>query len=925
MPELPTGTVTFLFTDLEGSTRLWEEHPDAMKDALARHDEILRAAVGEHDGHVVKTTGDGLHAAFATAHDAIRAAIGAQRTLTSTDWGAIGRVGVRMGVHTGEADLRDGDYFGTAVNRAARVSAAGHGGQVLVSHATEELVRDGLGADVTLLDRGEHRLRDLSRPERLYQLSAPGLADEFPPIRSLDAYPGNLPSQLTSFVGRDRELASLAKALDESHLVTLTGVGGVGKTRLATQLAAEVLPRFADGAWLCELAAADDEDALVQVVAATLGVRPRPGLELDESIAEFLRAKQVLVVLDNCEHLLDAAARLAELVLQECPGVRIVATSREGLAVEGEHVVPLRSLGLPPKRSTGQELEASALQLFEDRAAAARDGFTLDASNVAAVTEICRRLDGMPLAIELAAARVVAMSPADIATRLDERFRLLTGGRRTAVERHQTLRATVDWSYSMLDERERRVFDRLGVFVGGFDTTAAEEVATGSGVERWDVVDALVDLVGKSMVVAEETADGGTRYQLLETLRHYARECLDEHGDADGWRRRHAEHFAAFAEREGPLISGPEELASRSRIITELDNLRAAVTWALDTSDERDGQLAVRIVAALSQHGANNRTSGIQTWAQRALAHADHSSPGLRHAVYGLAAMACSYAGDHEEAIDLASQVIRDGVPADSPAPTLAYIALATCESARGFADEARRTVAEGLDALEAIHADPWQISIFTCIVAIWETMAGNLDRGLEVITPMVPLVRRSRNPTALAIALYALGWASWQHDPDAALAALEESAELTRTGASEAAFAPCLSEAARLLAKRGDLPRAYDRLREAIVHTYQVADYNELAGVLVIATTVLAHAGLPEEIAVIGGFVADGVVADFAATFDGPERDEQIEAQTHARKQLGDDAYEAAYARGAGMSYEEIVDLALAAIAPDPIEGEDA
>jgi len=766
VPELPTGTVTFLFTDLEGSTRLWEEHPDAMRDALARHDEILRDAVTTHGGHIVKTTGDGLHAAFATAHDAVRAATDAQRTLSTTDWGAIGRLGVRMGVHTGEADVRDGDYYGTAVNRAARVSAAGHGGQVLVSHATEELVRDGLGADVTLLDRGEHRLRDLSRPERLYQLSAPGLGDEFPPIRSLDAYPGNLPSQLTSFVGRDRELASLAKALDESHLVTLTGVGGVGKTRLATQLAAEVLPRFADGAWLCELAAADDEDAMVQVIAATLGVRPRPGLELDESIAEFLRNKQLLVVLDNCEHLLDASARLAELVLQECPGVRIIATSREGLAVEGEHVVPLRSLGLPPKRSSGQELEASALQLFADRAAAARDGFTLDASNGAAVTEICRRLDGMPLAIELAAARVVAMSPADIATRLDERFRLLTGGRRTAVERHQTLRATVDWSYSMLDERERAVFDRLGVFVGGFDTTAAEEVVTGNGVERWDVVDALVDLVGKSMVVAEETADGGTRYLLLETLRHYARERLDEHDDADGWRRRHAEHFTAFAEREGPLISGPEELASRSRIMTELDNLRAAVTWTLDTSDERDGQLAVRIVAALAQQGSNNRTSGIQTWAQRALGHADHSSPGLRHAVYGLAAMACSYAGDHQEAIDLASQVIGDGVPADSPAPTLAYIALATCESQRGGADEARQAVAEGLEALEAIDADPWQISIFTCIVAIWETMAGNLDRGLEVITPMVPLVRRSRNPTALAIALYAFGWASCSTTP---------------------------------------------------------------------------------------------------------------------------------------------------------------
>ena len=925
MPELPTGTVTFLFTDLEGSTRLWEEHPEAMRDALARHDEILRDAVEKRSGHVVKTTGDGLHAVFAVGADAVVAAIDAQRALVAETWSLPEPLRVRMGLHTGAAELRDDDYYGTAVNRAARVSAAGHGGQVLVSHATEELVRDGLGADVTLLDRGEHRLRDLSRPERLHQLSAPGLGDEFPPIRSLDAYPGNLPSQLTSFVGRDRELASLAKALDESHLVTLTGVGGVGKTRLATQLAAEVLPRFADGAWLCELAAADDEDALVQVVAATLGVRPRPGLELDESIAEFLRAKQLLVVLDNCEHLLDASAQLAELVLQECPGVRIVATSREGLAVEGEHVVPLRSLGLPPKRSSGQDVEASALQLFEDRAAAARDGFTLDASNVAAVTEICRRLDGMPLAIELAAARVVAMSPSDIATRLDERFRLLTGGRRTAVERHQTLRATVDWSYSMLDERERPVFDRLGVFVGGFDTTAAEEVAIGDGIERWDVVDALVDLVGKSMVVAEETVGGGTRYQLLETLRHYARERLDEHGDADEWRRRHAEHFAAFAEREGPLISGPDELASRERILTELDNLRAAVTWALDRSDERDEELAVRIVAALAQEGGAVRATGIGSWAQRALDAADRSTPGRRQTVYGLAAMAHQAAGDTETAMRLASDVICDGVPPDSPAPTAAYIAAGNVEAIRGRMDEARRFIAQGVDALEANNADPWHVVILTCVLSIWETMAGNLDRAREVVAPMVPVARRRRNPSALAIALFAFGWASWQHEPDAALAALEESVELTRNGATDTTVGPALAELARLLAKRGDLRGAFGHLQEAIAHEYQIADYSELAGALLVATIVLAEARRAEAIAVIGGFAMDGIAANFGISYQGPERDEQIEAQSRARAELGDDAYEAAHATGAAMSYEEIVDLVLAALAPDTIEGEDA
>ena len=346
---LPTGTVTFLFTDLEGSTRLWDEHPEAMKSALARHDELLRAAVESHGGHVVKTTGDGLHAAFGTADDAVAAAVAGQRALADVE-GPEGALRVRMGVHTGAATHRDGDYFGTAVNRAARLAAAAHGGQVLVSLATGELLGDSIADGASLLDLGEHRLRDLSRPERVFQLRAPGLGEDFPPLRTLDAYAGNLPLQLTSFVGRDDELDRVAKALDEARLVTLIGVGGVGKTRLATQVAAEVLPRFPDGAWLCELAAASDPEALVQVVAATLGVQPHPNVSLEGSIVEFLRAKELLLVLDNCEHLLDDAGLLAEAVLHECRDVRILATSREGLAVEGEQVWPLRSLRMPEDR-----------------------------------------------------------------------------------------------------------------------------------------------------------------------------------------------------------------------------------------------------------------------------------------------------------------------------------------------------------------------------------------------------------------------------------------------------------------------------------------------------------------------------------------------------------------------------------------------
>jgi predicted ATPase/class 3 adenylate cyclase len=555
MGELPAGTVTFLFTDLEGSTRLWEQYPEGMKDALAHHDEILRGAVESHGGYVVKTTGDGLHAAFSVAPGAIDAARDAQRALANFE-GPGGPMRVRMGVHTGAAAHRDGDYYGTPVNRAARLAAAAHGGQVVVSLATAELVGDDLPEGTELTDLGEHRLRDLSRPEHVFQLRAPGLATTFPPLRTVDAYPTNLPLQLTSLVGRDDVLSKVVKALEYSRLVTITGVGGVGKTRLATQVAAELLPRLPDGAWLCELAAANDPDSLVQVAAATLGVQQRPNVSLEGSILEYLRAKDLLIVLDNCEHLLDAASRLAEGVLHECPDIRILATSREGLAVEGEQVWPLRSLEVPAGATTEELAVSGAGRLFEERAQAVAPGFEIDSRSANAIAEICRRLDGIPLALELAAARVASMSPTEIEALLDERFRLLTGGRRTAVERHQTLRATVDWSYSLLERTERLVFDRLGVFAGSFDGAAVAAVVAGEGIEHWDVVNAMASLVGKSMVSAEITANDTTRYSMLETLRQYARERLDESGDADAWRRRHVAHYAAFAEDAAPGLVG---------------------------------------------------------------------------------------------------------------------------------------------------------------------------------------------------------------------------------------------------------------------------------------------------------------------------------------------------------------------------------
>ena len=681
MAEFPSGTVTFLFTDLEGSTRLWQLHPEAMKTALARHDEVLREAIEGHAGEVVKTTGDGFHAAFSAAHDALHAAVAGQLALAAERWEATGPLPVRMGIHTGPAELRDGDYYGTAVNRAARLMSAGHGGQIVVSLATEELVQE---SGVELLDLGEHVLRDLARPERVFQVVHPGLRSEFPRLSSLDAFPGNLPAEVTSFVGRDDDLAILARLLDAERLVTVTGVGGVGKTRLAIQVAALVLPAFPDGTWLCELAAANDGDSMDQLVAATFGVQSREGMSIGGAVREYLRTKTLLVVFDNCEHLLEPAGRLAHAVLRACPHVRILATSRERLGVDGEHVQVLRALDLPEVSADASSVaRADAARLFIDRARAVNPSLVLDTSTVAAIGELCRHLDGVPLAIELAAARAGAMSPAEIVAHLDERFRLLSGGRRSAIDRHQTLRATVDWSYSLLTGAEQLVFTRLGTFPGTFESAAAEAVATGDGIEGWDVLDALTSLVDKSMLVADAAPDASTRYSMLETLRSYARQRLDETGDADARRRRHAEHYATFAEELGPRLHSVDELAWRARLRAELDNLRAAVNWSLDSPPP---------ATPTSRSVSSPPWPMNCPWTQRLMsASGRHArSPrgrddgGRRTAVLGAAAVHAMFVGDLEAATTLARDAVRDGMPSDCPAPMTVPTTLAMVHTYHG-------------------------------------------------------------------------------------------------------------------------------------------------------------------------------------------------------------------------------------------------
>ena len=485
----PTGTVTFLFTDIEGSTKLAQQHPAEWESARQRHHAILREATEAHQGYVFQVIGDAFCVAFPTASDALQAALDAQRALQAEAWGET-PIRVRMGLHTGAADARDGDYHGyLTLAHVQRVMSTAYGGQTLVSNATASLLSGQLPDGAALRDMGEHRLKGLLNPEHLWQWSPPDLPQDFPPLQSLNAIPNNLPIQVTSFVGRERELAELQRLLTTTRLLTLTGSGGTGKTRLSLQVAAEVLDNFKDGVWFVELAPLADPALVPQTVATVLGVREEPGRPLLATLIDWLRPKQLLLILDNCEHLIDACARLADAVLHAGRETQILASSREALGIAGETAYRVPSLECPNAAQASQETveqltQYAAVQLFIERATQSLTTFTVTNANAPAVAQICYRLDGIPLAIELAAARVRGLSVEQIAARLDDSFQLLTGGSRTALPRQQTLRALIDWSYNLLSEPEQRLLQRLSVFAGGWTLEAAEAVGAGEGIEQ---------------------------------------------------------------------------------------------------------------------------------------------------------------------------------------------------------------------------------------------------------------------------------------------------------------------------------------------------------------------------------------------------------------------------------------------------------
>ncbi len=710
----PTGTVTFLFSDIEGSTVRWETAPDAMALALARHDALMREVIEAHGGYVFKTMGDAFCAAFASTSEATAAALDAQRALIAEDFSEVDGLRVRMALHSGSCDERGGDYFGPNVNRVARLLAIGHGGQVLLSRACAEFLQ-GDAPRYALRDLGNHRLKDLFQPEYVYQLVAPDLPHTFPALLSLDHLSNNLPAQLSSFVGREEVMVEINALLAHYRLVTLVGTGGAGKTRCAIQVGAELLDGSDDGVWLAELAPISDASLVTSAIARALNVQASPNRLILDTLIGYLKRKRLLLILDNCEHVIEEARTVAASILHACPEVRILATSREALNIDGEQIYRMPSLTVPPKTQAllpQDVLGFGASLLFSDRALSVNNRFALTDENVLHVAEICRRLDGIPLAIELAAARVKVLSPKHIAQMLDERFRLLTGGDRNALPRQQTMRALIDWSYDLLTGDERALFRKLSIFAGGFTLEAAATVCGGSEMDEIVVLDLLSSLVDKSLVQAEQVKSG-TRYRFLESTRQYARERLAEHREHAAVAQAHATAFLALAEKLGGSWETTPDREWFAELEPELENFRAALSWSL--GERGNVLLGQRLAGALHQAWWSLATAEGRKWVQ----------------------------------------VARDLTDDQTPSPVLAGLDLAEAELSASLVQyTASRTACERALARYRDIGDPMGIAYAQRCLALALIFLGKIEEGEALLGPALSQARAlgARRLTGVAL-----------------------------------------------------------------------------------------------------------------------------------------------------------------------------
>lgn len=903
---LPVGVVTLLFSDIEGSTRLLQELGDLYGDVLSDPHRLLREAWLVHDGVEVDTEGDAFFVAFADPGQAVRAAVAAQRGLAAHECPDTLEIRVRMGVHTGSPRVRGRDYWGIDVHYAARLCAAAHGGQVLVSESTATLV------DLELEDLGKHAVKDFPSARRIFHLPVDGRgSDCFPAPRTLGTGRTNLPDQLSSFIGRERELAELRGLLSGARLVTLTGAGGVGKTRLALRLGADLLDGSGDGVWFVDLAPVLDSALVAPTVAGVLGLSERAGQRVLETLVEGLAERELLVVLDNCEHVVETAAGLAAAIMAHCPGVSILATSREPLRIEGEQVYRVPSLSTPSEgiEELGLLARSEAVRLFVERAAQQRPGFTLTGENATTLARVCRRLDGIPLAIELAAVRLRSLSIVDLDVRLDQRFALLRSGSRTALPRQQTLLALIDWSYELLSEAESSVLARLSVFAAnGFDLDAAESVCSTGSIGRLEVLDHVDALVDKSLVQAED-ASGRVRYRLLETVRDYAARKLSERGEAQAAEARlaHRDHFLALAEVAQPHLLGPDALGWFEGLTTEHDNLRAALSACLLDPDPEPG---LRLAVALAEfwRARDHEKEGIQALTRQL----ERPDAGKLSLLRGYALAACSK------------------MLANAPADYLSALARGEESLRIARAEHENRLAAQALGTLAWVRL-----------------RRGENTRSLALSDEGIALARALGDPVLLAQLNTARGAALGNLGRDAR-AAFEEALDLSRQIGNRSRIATALDNIGVLELAGGNLKAARSRIVEALEIFRDLGDLHETIAVsvnlglvchleqdrenaarlftdavravgragdreiLALALLGLALTTIETETAARLHGAADVVLAQLGFSLEPLESRLCELDRARLRKALGDDSFESAYTIGRALSRTEAVALAI-------------
>ena len=896
MNNLPFGTITFLFTDIENSTPLWEKHPEEMKSALAKHDSILKGAVASNNGQIIKTTGDGIHAVFSTAIDSVNAALDAQKIFQTSKALKTSEVSikVRMGMHTGEAEQRDGDYYGGTLNRAARIMSIGHGGQILLSETTLQIAQEHLSSDVSVLDLGRHQLKGLKHTEKIYQVSRPDLGQEFPALKSLSHATNNLPTQLTSFIGRERELAEAQKKLESAKLLTLIGPGGTGKTRLSIEVAEKQHTNFKDGVWLVELAPVSDPAFIVAEIASVFDVREVQNIPLTQLLLDYLRAKELLLVIDNCEHLVEESAEIVDQIMHTCPNLKIIASSREALGIDGETVYRVPALK-----------DDEATRLFVERATKADSRFHLTEHNASAIGQICSRLDGIPLAIELAAARVKMFTPEQIGARLDDRFKLLTGGSRTALPRQQTLHALIDWSYQSLNEIEQRTLSRLAVFSGGWTIEAAESVV---GAEEG--LDGLLGLVNKSLVNVEEH-EHESRYRFLETIRQYAMGKLLESGEAVQARDGHLDYMLGIAGQPDGQMFGTESQEWFDQMETEHDNLRSAFEWGTSNHPEKALDLAY---ATAGFWTVRDHISEACAWCL-AILEKTKSMPNLdeeRARVYSVLAWMSVTSGEHKASREAANQAISLGKQTNNLATVArAYGILALTSAFLGDFSTAQQSAAEG-ESLARGQGFKSELAFILSVRGQLESYSRkDLAQAKAYIEEASQLAREEGFRWASSfLAIGVAQTAAAVGDIEAARTGFKESGEIAMKMGNKRILYSSQSELAHVLRTHGELDEPLGIYKDLLAKWKDLGHRAAVAHELECIAYILTRKEEPERAAILLS-----AAQEIRRVIDTPRtKTEEVEYEKEVvtlRDMLGEEIAEKKWNQGRGLTIDEAIELA--------------